>query len=77
MDKEEVRFKSAWNLAIANAEKNLMQTLQNHLERVMAKSKNNIRTVAKDAIQNIQTTHDRATAREAIEETIRSAFIFI
>ena len=41
-----------------------MQTLQNHLERAMAKSKNNIRTVAKDAIRNIQTTHDRATTRD-------------
>ena len=36
MEKEEVRFKSTWNLAIANAEKSLMETLQSHLERVMA-----------------------------------------
>ena len=43
MEKEEVRFKSTWNLAIANAEKSLMETLQSHLERVMAKSKKNIR----------------------------------
>ena len=33
MEKEEARFKSAWNLAIANAEKSLMGTLQSHLER--------------------------------------------
>ena len=73
MEKDEVKFKSAWNLAIANAEKSLMETLQTHLERVMAKTKKNIRTAAKDAMQNIQTAYDKTTAREAIEETIRSA----
>ena len=59
MEKEEVKFKSAWNLAIANAEKSLMETLQSHLERVMAKTKKNIRTAAKNAMHNIQTAYDK------------------
>ena len=73
MEKDEVHFKSAWNLAISNAEKNLMDTLQNHLERIMAKSKKTIRKAAKDAIQSIESVFDKPTAREAIETTIKTA----
>lgn len=40
---------------------------------MILKAKNNIRVAAADAIKRLQTTHDRTTARGAIEETIQSA----
>ena len=73
LGREDPQFKLAWSIAIDNAEKNLMSTLQAHLNRVINKSTDNIRTAARQAIQKISTIHDKATTRAEIEQSIREA----
>ena len=73
LNKDNKQFKCEWQAAVQESEAKLMQTVKNHLSRVITQTQTGIRQASNETYKRLKTITDKNNAKAQLERVLKLA----